>query len=118
MAQFWLVDADFSKLNTPQWRDEVDVVSGDPDNRINHHTIYTPEGTLTYKTSGDRKTTWITEYLIDLNLLSTYFVTAYDSIMDTLFNILGAGYIAFHANEYLKAEPPEKLYTRFVKRRL
>ena len=60
--------------------------------------------------------TWETaEYVIDLNLLSTYFVTSYDSIFDTIFNILGAGYIAFHANEYLKLEPPEKVYTRLVK---
>jgi hypothetical protein len=55
------------------------------------------------------------EYIIDLNLLSTYFVTSYDSVLDTIFNILGAGYIAFHANEYLKLEPPAKVYTRFVK---
>jgi uroporphyrinogen decarboxylase len=76
MAQFWLVDADFAKLNTPEWRDEVTVLSDDPDNRINHHTIYTPEGTLTYKTRGDRKTTWITEYLIkhdeDIQLIRKY----------------------------------------------
>lgn len=64
MGQFWLVGADFAKFSTPQWRDEVTVVSADPENRINHHTIQTPEGTLTYKTAGDRKTTWITEYLI------------------------------------------------------
>jgi len=64
MGQFWLVDADFSKVNTKEWIDEVDVVSGDPDNRIAHHTITTPDGVLTYKTAGDRKTTWITEYLI------------------------------------------------------
>jgi hypothetical protein len=57
----------------------------------------------------------IAEYVIDLNLLSTYFVTSGDSIFDTIFNILGAGYIAFHANEYLKLEPPEKVYKRFVK---
>ena len=64
MGQFWLVGADFAKFSTPQWRDEVTVVSADPEHRINHHTIHTPEGTLTYKTAGDRKTTWITEYLI------------------------------------------------------
>ena len=63
--------------------------------------------------------TWeIAEYVIDLNLLSTYFVTPYDSIFDTVFNILGCGYIAFHANAYLKLESPEKLYTRFVRRTL
>ncbi|MBI3117687.1 MAG: hypothetical protein HYZ00_03310, partial [Candidatus Hydrogenedentes bacterium] len=41
-----------------------------------HHTIHTPGGTLTYKTAGDRKTTWITEYLIkhddDIELLRNY----------------------------------------------
>jgi hypothetical protein len=55
------------------------------------------------------------EYIIDVNLLSTYFVTSWDSVMDTIFNVLGAGYIAFHANEYLKLEPPAKVYRRFVK---
>jgi uroporphyrinogen decarboxylase len=76
MAQFWLVDADFQKLNTTAWRDEVRVISADPDNRIIHHTIETPEGRLTYKTAGDRKTTWITEYLIkrddDIRLIEKY----------------------------------------------
>jgi hypothetical protein len=56
------------------------------------------------------------EYLIDQNLFSTYFTTFYDSLMDTIFNILGCGYIAFHANEYLKLESPEKLWKRFVRR--
>jgi len=64
MGQFWLVEADFSKFSTPEWIDEATVVSDEADNRIVHHTIRTPEGTLTYKTAGDRKTTWITEYLI------------------------------------------------------
>jgi uroporphyrinogen decarboxylase len=76
MGQFWLVDADYSRASTPEWRDEVEVISADPENRINHHTITTPEGVLTYKTGGDRKTTWITEYLIkrdeDLELIRKY----------------------------------------------
>jgi len=63
-TQFWVVDADFRKLNSPAWQDEAKVISADPDNRVVHHTITTPEGVLTYKTAGDRKTTWITEYLI------------------------------------------------------
>jgi len=41
-----------------------------------HHEIHTPEGVLTYKTAGDRKTTWITEYLIkrdeDIHLIRKY----------------------------------------------
>jgi len=76
MGQFWLVDADFAKFSTPQWRDEVTVVSAEPENRINHHVITTPGGTLTYKTAGDRKTTWITEYLVkhddDIDLIRKY----------------------------------------------
>jgi uroporphyrinogen decarboxylase len=76
MGQFWLVDADYSKFSTPRWRDEVRVISNDPDHRVNHHEIHTPEGSLTYKTEGDRKTTWITEYLIkhdeDIDLIRKY----------------------------------------------
>jgi len=76
MGQFWLVGADFEKFSTPQWRDEVVIVKDDPDDRIYHHTIHTPEGDLTYKTRGDRKTTWITEYLIkrdeDVDLIRKY----------------------------------------------
>jgi len=76
MGQFWLVDSDYSKASTPQWRDEVEVVSNDPENRITYHTITTPEGVLTYKTGGDEKTTWITEYLIkndeDIELIRKY----------------------------------------------
>ena len=76
MGQFWLVDADYSKFSTTQWKDEVEAISKDPENRINHHTIITPEGKLTYKTAGDRKTTWITEYLVkkdeDLELIRKY----------------------------------------------
>jgi hypothetical protein len=55
------------------------------------------------------------EYIIDQNLLSTYFVTFFDSIMDNLFNIMGAAFIAFHANEYLMLESPKKVYRRIVK---
>jgi uroporphyrinogen decarboxylase len=76
MAQFWLVDADYTKLNTNTWKDEVEVISNDPDYRVNHHTVRTPEGTLTYKTAGDRKTTWISEYMIkkdeDITIIKKY----------------------------------------------
>jgi len=76
MGQFWLVDADYAKFSTPEWQDEVEVVSDDPANRISHHTIKTPGGILTYKTAGDDKTTWITEYLIkrddDIRLIEKY----------------------------------------------
>ncbi len=76
MGQFWLVESDFSKFSTPEWIDEATVVSDDPDHRVVHHAIRTPGGTLTYKTAGDRRTTWITEYLIkrdeDLDTLRKY----------------------------------------------
>jgi uroporphyrinogen decarboxylase len=76
MGQFWLTDADFNRFSTPQWRDDALVLSSDPDNRIVHHTIRTPRGVLTYKTAGDRKTTWITEYLVkrdeDIELIRRY----------------------------------------------
>jgi uroporphyrinogen decarboxylase len=96
MAQFWLTDADFTKLNTPSWRDIADIVSADADHRIVHHTIETPGGILTYKTEGDRKTTWIAEYLVkrdeDILLVEKYMpvprldlrpvVRAYDEVGD------------------------------------
>jgi uroporphyrinogen-III decarboxylase len=67
---------DSTKFSTPEWNDETQVISRDPDNRIVHHTITTPAGTLTYKTEGDRKTTWITEYMIkkdeDICLIEKY----------------------------------------------
>jgi uroporphyrinogen-III decarboxylase len=76
MGQFWLVNADFAKFSTADWQDEVTTVSQDPDNRINHHIIHTPQGDLTYKTAGNRRTTWITEYLIkhdeDIDLIRKY----------------------------------------------
>ncbi len=76
MGQFWLVDADYTKFSTPEWRDEIAVISDHPDHRVNHHTIHTPAGTLTYKTAGNRMTTWITEYLIkrdeDVELIRKY----------------------------------------------
>lgn len=76
MGQFWLVDADFSKFSTPEWRDEMTVISSDPDNRINHHVVTTPEGVLTYKTAGNLMTTWVTEYLVkhdeDIELIRKY----------------------------------------------
>jgi uroporphyrinogen decarboxylase len=76
MGQFWVANADFSKTSTPQWRDDAQVLSDDPDSRIVNHTIVTPGGNLTYKTRGNRKTTWITEYMIkhdeDIELIEKY----------------------------------------------
>ncbi|MCG2815631.1 MAG: hypothetical protein L6425_06840 [Candidatus Aminicenantes bacterium] len=76
MDQFWVTDADFTRVSTSSWRDAAVIISAAPDNRIVHHTIHTPEGDLTYRTAGDRKTTWITEYLVkqedDIRLLEKY----------------------------------------------
>jgi uroporphyrinogen decarboxylase len=76
MGQFWVTEADYTKSSTPQWRDEAVVISNNPDDRIIHHTIHTPDGTLTYNTGGDRKTTWITDYMIkhdeDIDLIRKY----------------------------------------------
>ncbi|MGB8957434.1 MAG: uroporphyrinogen decarboxylase family protein [Candidatus Aminicenantales bacterium] len=76
MGQFWLTDADFAKYSTPEWRDEAEVLSADPDHRVCRHAITTPGGTLTYLAEGNRMTTWITEYLIkhddDIRLIEKY----------------------------------------------
>jgi uroporphyrinogen decarboxylase len=76
MAQFWLVNADFTKLNTNTWKDIPEIINNDPEDRVVNHTIQTPEGILSYKTAGNRKTTWITEYLIkkdeDIYLIKKY----------------------------------------------
>jgi uroporphyrinogen decarboxylase len=64
------------ELGTSDWRDEAKQVDNDPDHRITHHTIHTPKGTLSYKTKGDKKTTWITEHLIkqdgDIHMIKKY----------------------------------------------
>ena len=80
MGQFWIPNAERYALRTPQWQDEITVVDPNPDNKIVHHRIVTPEGELTYKTGADRKTTWITEYLIkrhdDVDLIDKYMPVA------------------------------------------
>ena len=76
MGQFWLTDADFTKFSTPDWRDEAEVLSADPDHRVSKHTITTPGGALTYRIEGNRMTTWVAEYLIkhddDIRLIEKY----------------------------------------------
>lgn len=80
MGQFWIPDAEKYAIHTPQWRDEMRVVDSNPDNKVVHHRIVTPEGELTYKTGGNRTTTWITEYLIkradDVDLIEKYMPVA------------------------------------------
>jgi uroporphyrinogen decarboxylase len=76
LDQYWQTDTDFTKMNVPSWHDAARIVSADPDHRVIHHTITTPEGVLTYKTEGDQKTTWIIEHLVksddDIRLIRKY----------------------------------------------
>lgn len=80
MGQFWIPDAEKYIVQTPQWRDEIQVVDSDPNNKLLHHRIATPGGILTYKTAGNLETTWITEYLIknpeDIDLIEEYMPVA------------------------------------------
>ncbi len=80
MGQFWIPEAEKYAIQTPQWQDEVTVVDPDPNHRVIHHRIITPDGELTYKAGADRTTTWITEYLIkrpeDIDLIEKFMPVA------------------------------------------
>ena len=80
MGQFWIPNAEDYFVQTPQWKEEIDVVRSDPDDKLLLHTITTPDGRLTYKTAGNRYTTWITEYLVkqheDVELIDKYMPVA------------------------------------------
>ncbi len=80
MGQFWIPNAENYIVQTPDWREEIEVVKDDPNDKLLYHTITTPEGQLTYKTGGNLKTTWITEYLIkkheDIDLIEKYMPVA------------------------------------------
>ncbi|MHC4444863.1 MAG: uroporphyrinogen decarboxylase family protein [Planctomycetota bacterium] len=80
MGQFWIPDAERYVVQTPDWREEIEVVNSDPTDKLLHHTIITPEGKLTYKTAGNLATTWITEYLIkrpeDIDVIEKYMPVA------------------------------------------
>ena len=80
MGQFWIPQAEKYVVSTPQWRDTAEVVHDEPWDRQIHHTIETPEATLTYKTGANPQTTWITEYMIkrheDVELIEKYMPVA------------------------------------------
>ena len=80
MGQFWIPNAEKFLVSTPEWREEVEIVRDDPNDKLLTHTITTPGGPLTYKTGGNRTTTWITEYLIkrheDVELIEKYMPVA------------------------------------------
>jgi len=76
MGQFWLPGEHQSDTSNPDWADEVEVLNRDPEALAQRHTIRTPGGTLTYRTEGNRRTTWVTEYLVkrqeDIDLIERY----------------------------------------------
>ncbi len=80
MGQFWIPNAERYVVQSDQWRDDISVNDPNPLNKVLHHTITTPEGSLTYKTCGNLTTTWITEYLIkrheDVELIEKYMPVA------------------------------------------
>ena len=55
------------------------------------------------------------ELYIDGMSKTTYFVTVDDSLMDTLFNLIGTSYIVLNINAYLKNESINSLYRRFIR---
>ena len=80
MGQFWIPNAEKYLVSTPAWREEIEIVRDDPEDKLLNHTITTPGGQLSYKTGGNRTTTWITEYLIkrpeDVELIESYMPVA------------------------------------------
>ena len=75
-GQFWAPYSEGLVEHTPQWRESIRVISADPNERVLHHTIETPDGMLTYATGANPMTTWVTEYLIkrpeDIELIRKY----------------------------------------------
>ena len=80
MGQFWIPNAEKYVVQTQQWREDIQILKADPEDKVLHHTIHTPDGTLTYKTGGNSTTTWILEYLIkkheDIHLIEKYMPVA------------------------------------------
>jgi uroporphyrinogen decarboxylase len=80
MGQFWIPNAEKYIVCTQDWKEDIQVMDSSPENKLLHHTITTPGGTLTYRTGGNTKTTWITEYLVknheDIELIDRYMPVA------------------------------------------
>lgn len=78
-GQFWLPDAT-GPVPATEWIDETMEIDDDPHHRVIKHAIYTPKGMLTYETESNRKTTWVTEYLIkrdeDIELIRRFMPVA------------------------------------------
>jgi uroporphyrinogen decarboxylase len=75
-GQFWAPYPQGTVEHTPQWREVVRMDNTDRDQRVVHHTIYTPERTLTFATGANAMTVWVTEHLIkrpdDIDLIRKY----------------------------------------------
>ncbi len=98
MGQFWIPNAENYIVQSSEWKEEITVVSSDPENKILDHKITTPEGELTYRTGGNTATTWITEYMVkeheDIDLIEKYMPVASlnkDNIQKTYDEIGDAG---------------------------
>jgi len=76
VGQFWLGPEELAACSTPQWRDTVQVSRDAAGLRVCAHRVETPEGVLTYETTADEKTCWITDHLIerdeDIELIAKY----------------------------------------------
>lgn len=55
------------------------------------------------------------ELYIDGMSRTTYFMTTDDSLLDTVFNLIGTSYIVLTINGYLKHESINSLYHRFIR---
>jgi len=65
MGQLWSSGGKSeSKKYSDDWIDEITVTNDDPEDLHVSHTIHTPEGCLTYKTVGDERTMYVSEFMI------------------------------------------------------
>lgn len=80
VGQFWIPQTEEHAVQNREWTDETTVVDANPENRVIHHLVRTPGGTLTCKTCANSMTTWITEYLIkkpeDIEIIEKYMPVA------------------------------------------
>jgi uroporphyrinogen decarboxylase len=75
-GEFWAPCVEGVVQHTPHWSERVRIDHSDPENRLAHHTLDTPEGTLTYATGANPMTVWVTEHLLkrpdDLELIRKF----------------------------------------------
>ena len=75
-GQFWAPYGEGSSNTLRSGARSCAWTTADPENRVVHHTIHTPGGTLTYATGANAMTVWVTEHLIkrpdDIDLIRKY----------------------------------------------